>query len=79
MPAVLQALMADLILPHMNAYTVHGNYLEHNTPSRKVFEKCGFVFEDLVPEAVALNPTKLNGVQKKLGTGRTVWQRKSSG
>ncbi|KAJ9607653.1 hypothetical protein H2200_007731 [Cladophialophora chaetospira] len=77
MPAVLQTVMAE-ILPKHNAHTVHGSFFDHNTSSRKVFEKCGFSFQEVVPDAVIINPAKTNGIEKKVGTGRTKWERHSS-
>ncbi|EXJ71447.1 uncharacterized protein A1O5_05255 [Cladophialophora psammophila CBS 110553] len=76
MPAALQKLMAEIIIPHMNAHTVVGTHFEHNLASRKVFEKCGFSFETLVPNAVTINPAKIGGVEgQKVGVGVLKWQR----
>jgi RimJ/RimL family protein N-acetyltransferase len=77
MPAVLRTLMAEIIVPYMNAHTVHGAYFEHNLASRRVFEKNGFSFETLAPDAIPINPAKLNGVEgKNVGIGVMKWERR---
>jgi RimJ/RimL family protein N-acetyltransferase len=77
MPAVLSTLMAEIIVPYMNAHTVHGGYFEHNLASRRVFEKNGFSFETLAPDAIPINPAKLNGVEgKNVGIGVMKWERR---
>ncbi len=75
MPVALRTLMAEVIIPYMNAHIVHGGFLDHNLGSRKVFEKCGFIFQGVVPNAFTINPAKVNGVQGiKVGTGTTKWE-----
>ncbi|OAP61051.1 hypothetical protein AYL99_06055 [Fonsecaea erecta] len=76
MPAALRKLMAEVIIPHMNAHQIVGTYFEHNLPSRRVFEKCGFSFETVVPNAVPINPAKIGGVEgPKVGVGILRWRR----
>ncbi|KIX95349.1 uncharacterized protein Z520_08866 [Fonsecaea multimorphosa CBS 102226] len=76
MPAALQTLMAEVIIPHMNAHTIVGTYFEHNLASRRVFEKCGFSFEKVVPSAIAINPAKIGEAQRpKVGVGILRWER----
>ncbi|ETI21822.1 hypothetical protein G647_05891 [Cladophialophora carrionii CBS 160.54] len=80
MPAALRSLMAEIVVPYMNAHTVHGGYFEHNLASRRVFEKNGFSFETFVPDAFTVNPAKLNGLEgKKVGIGLMKWERNSAG
>ncbi|OQV04342.1 Acetyltransferase GNAT domain-containing protein [Cladophialophora immunda] len=76
MAAALQQLMAEVIIPHMNVHKLVGTYFEHNLPSRRVFEKCGFTFETVVPNAVAVNPAKIGGIEgRKVGVGVLKWER----
>jgi RimJ/RimL family protein N-acetyltransferase len=79
MTAVLKSLMVEIIVPYMNAHTIHGGYLEHNPASRRVFEKCGYSFVGLTPNAFTINPSKLDGLEdKKVGLGLLSWVRRSS-
>ena len=79
MTAALSTLMTEIIVPYMNAHTVHATYLEHNPASRRVFEKCGFSFEGMVPDAFTVNPTKLGGAKgQNVSSGVLHWVRKSS-
>jgi RimJ/RimL family protein N-acetyltransferase len=79
MTAVLRTLMDQVIVPLVNAHKVHGGYLEHNPASRRVFEKCGYRFDGMVPDAFTFNPNKVNGVEgKTVGLGVLTWERQSS-
>ncbi|KAK5455197.1 hypothetical protein LTS15_005917 [Exophiala xenobiotica] len=76
MPMVLQTLISEILIPYFNLQRLEGTYFEHNVPSRKVFEKCGFEFVTVVPDAITLAPAKtgrLEGV--KVGMGVMTWQR----
>ncbi|KAI1630231.1 hypothetical protein EDD37DRAFT_605089 [Exophiala viscosa] len=75
MPAVLRTVIKDVLIQYMNAHIVEATYFEHNSSSKRVLEKCGFRFVQLVPDAIALPPTKTNGVTgRKVGLGVMRWQ-----
>ncbi|KAK5023822.1 hypothetical protein LTS07_008947 [Exophiala sideris] len=75
MPAVLRTLIKHILVPYMNVHTLMATYFEYNTPSRRVFEKCGFEFLQLLPDAITLPPTKNNGITgRKVGLGVMRWQ-----
>lgn len=76
MPAVLRTMMDQVLIPYMNAHILVATYLEYNTPSRRVFERCGFDFVQFVPDAVELPPAKAGGATgSKVGLGFMRWQR----
>ncbi len=52
-----------------------GNYHENNGGSKRVLEKCGFVFENFTPDAVELKESKTGMKGKKVGLGRMKWDR----
>lgn len=73
---MLRTIINQILVPYMNIHTLIGTYFEYNTPSRRVFEKCGFEYVQLVPGAITLPPTKTDGViGRKVGLGVMRWQR----
>ena len=79
MTVVLRCLMYEVMIPYMNAHTIHGGYLEHNPASRRVFEKCGWSFDRFVPNAATIPATKLNAPEdRKVGLGLLSWTREPS-
>jgi len=79
MPAVLRTLMNEILVPYMNVHVLTGTHFEHNLPSRKVFEKCGFQSTMSVPDAVTLPATKTGGRENiKVGLGVLTWERDTS-
>jgi len=76
MPMVLRTLISEILIRYFNVQRLVGIYFEHNVPSKNVFEKCGFEFVTMVPDAITLAPAKtgrLEGV--KVGIGVMTWQR----
>ncbi len=75
MPAVLKTLISEFMVPYMNLHHFTGSYLEHNRASRRVFEKCGFVFVAFQEAWVEMPEVKMGVVGKKLGLGLLRWDR----
>lgn len=76
MPMALQTVIDAFFLPYMNVHHLTGNYLENNGGSKRVLEKCGFVFESFTLDAVELKESKTGVKGKRVGLGRMKWERK---
>lgn len=50
----------------MNAHRLEGEYLEYNGASRRVFEKCGFVFHGVTEEVEAIVEGKREALRELL-------------
>ncbi|QSZ37580.1 hypothetical protein DSL72_008678 [Monilinia vaccinii-corymbosi] len=66
MPAILQTLLSDFAMPYMNMHTLIGEYLEYNVASRRVFEKCGFVFEGVTEGVEVIGEGKVRALREFL-------------
>jgi GNAT superfamily N-acetyltransferase len=75
MSAAMNALVHDFLVPYMNAHLITGSYFEYNSGSRKVFEKNGFVFQEIVPDFYELPESKAGTNGKKIGVGFMKWTR----
>lgn len=75
MPTALQTLRETLYIPYMNLHILSGSFYETNLASRKVFEKTGFEFDCLIPDALELNEKKTGVKGLMMGTGIMVWKR----
>jgi RimJ/RimL family protein N-acetyltransferase len=78
MPIVLTTLTDQVLVPYMNIHRLIGTYFEHNTPSRRVFEKCGFQFLTSMPKAIILPElkAKASGLKdREIGIGVMQWER----
>lgn len=78
MPKVLTTLRDQVLVPYMNTHRLIGTYFEHNTPSRRVFEKCGFQFLTSVPKAIILPELKAKAsglIDREMGIGVMQWER----
>ena len=78
MSAVLSSLIEEVLVPYMNAHRLIGVYFEQNLASKRVFEKCGFHFLKLVPNAVTLPEPKFKASgfeQREIGIGIMQWER----
>lgn len=79
MPTALRTLMTEILIPYMNVHTLFGTYFGHNAASKRVFEKCGFTFVTMVPDAITVNEAKIGGVKgRKVGLGVMRWEREPS-
>ncbi|CAD6442165.1 6f35f2f7-e47e-469f-ac4b-9e2603baaaf1 [Sclerotinia trifoliorum] len=81
MPSVLQTLLSDFFIPYMNMHFLTGEYLEFNTASRRVFEKCGFKWEGVTEEVERIHDGKLGrwgvvGEERGLGKEEDAGKRK---
>ncbi|KAL9618610.1 MAG: hypothetical protein Q9160_006721 [Pyrenula sp. 1 TL-2023] len=76
MPAVVRTLLDDFLNPHMNVHHMMCDYLEHNTASRRVFEKVGFSLVGVYPDVIELSEVKTGVKGKKVGLGVLEWKRK---
>jgi RimJ/RimL family protein N-acetyltransferase len=77
MSAALRVLLNEFMIPYMNAHIITGSYFEHNIASRKVFEKNGFVFQELIPDYLELPESKTGVKGTKVGMGFLKWTRES--
>lgn len=78
MPVVLTTLRDQVLVPHMNVHRLIGTYFEYNTPSRRVFEKCGFQFLTFVAKGAKLAQSKVDasGIKDgEIGIGIMRWNR----
>jgi len=75
MTAAVGALINDFMIPYMNVDFIAGSYFDHNSASRKVFERNGFVFWKTVEEAFELQESKTGVKGKKVGAGFMRWTR----
>lgn len=75
MSSVLKTLLKTLAIPYLNARIIKGTFFEDNIGSKKVFEKNGFEFKEMV-DGAALVPESKCGVQggKRVGVGVMVWR-----
>ncbi len=48
--------------------------MEHNDASRRVFEKCGFVFEKMVSDMIEMPESKIGEKVRKVGLGIMRWE-----
>jgi len=78
MAVVLRTLRDEFMVPYMNVWDFQGSYLEHNQASRRVFEKCGFVFDRLVKDVVELSEAKTGVKGKMCGMGYMTWTREKT-
>ncbi|KEF51147.1 uncharacterized protein A1O9_12761 [Exophiala aquamarina CBS 119918] len=77
MSVVLTNLRDQFLVPYMNVHRLIGTYFEHNVPSRRVFEKCGFQFLTFVPKGATLAQSKIDASGLKdgeIGIGVMEWQ-----
>lgn len=77
MPIVLKTVIDSFFVPYFNGHHLTGSFFEHNGASKRVFEKCGFVFDKFVPEAIELAKSKTGVKGKRAGLGRMKWEKKT--
>ncbi|KIV89042.1 hypothetical protein PV10_08656 [Exophiala mesophila] len=75
MPATLQTLRSKVLVPLMNVHILTGYYFEGNDASRRVFEKCGFQAQGMVPDALVLPDSKARASGNSIGMGIMRWTR----
>lgn len=75
MPAVLQTLRDKVLVPCMNVHTLVGTYFQGNDASRRVFEKCGFEFQAMLPGRILLPDSKARETGNSIGLGVMRWTR----
>ncbi|GME23814.1 hypothetical protein GTA08_BOTSDO10325 [Neofusicoccum parvum] len=73
MAAVLRTLMDTFFVGYMNVQHLNGGFFDHNIGSRRVLEKCGFVFEVVKPDVVEFPESKTGVKGKKVGLGLMTW------
>jgi L-amino acid N-acyltransferase YncA len=76
MPVALRLLMEKYLIPSLNAHRVIGVFFDYNTASKRVFEKNGFEFMGVTPNAIELSEAKTGVKGKKVGLGTMIWERK---
>ncbi|KAF4626171.1 hypothetical protein G7Y89_g11990 [Cudoniella acicularis] len=77
-PAAVRPLINVFLVPHMNVHIMTAALFEENIASRKVLEKCGFLFEELVADAIELPESKTGVEEKNVGIGRMRWDRNAA-
>lgn len=75
MPAALRTLIDSFYIPYMNVHILTGAYYDTNVASKRVFEKVGFVFDKVVPDAIELAESKTGVKGKRVGLGVMRWKR----
>lgn len=75
MTAVLRTLLDAFFVEYMNIHHLTGSYLEHNTGSKRVLEKCGFVFDSVLRDAVEVQETKTGVKWKRVSVCNMKWRR----
>jgi RimJ/RimL family protein N-acetyltransferase len=77
MSAAMHAIINHFLIPYMNAHLITGSFFDYNPGSRKVFEKNGFVFQEIVPDSYELPESKTGVKGKRIGVGYMRWTRTS--
>ncbi|OJD32253.1 gnat family [Diplodia corticola] len=76
MTTVLRTLLEGFFVDYMNIHNLKGSFLAHNKGSRRVFEKCGFVFESEEVDAFEVVESKTGGVKGVMVNAvHTRWKR----
>lgn len=75
MPAVVQTLRDKVLVDLMNVHTLVGTYFHGNDASRRVFEKCGFEFQAMLPGRILLPDSKARETGNRIGLGIMRWTR----
>jgi RimJ/RimL family protein N-acetyltransferase len=78
MSVALQLLIEKFFVPYMNVHRLTGTFYDHNTASRRVFEKNGFKFMGITPDVVEIAESKTGVKGKRVGLGMMFWERKTS-
>ncbi|KAF4302011.1 hypothetical protein GTA08_BOTSDO06173 [Botryosphaeria dothidea] len=74
MTVVLRALLNTFFVGYMNVQRLRGGYLEHNVGSKRVLEKCGFVYERKLADFVEINEKKIGVKGKKANAVDMIWR-----
>jgi RimJ/RimL family protein N-acetyltransferase len=69
-------MIEKFLIPYMNVHLLFGSFFDHNIASKRVFEKNGFVFEGITPDAFELAESKTGVKGKRVGLGMMRWERK---
>lgn len=75
MTAAVRALINGFMIPYINVHLLTGSYFEHNSASRKVFERNGFVLWKIVKDAFELQECKTGVQGKKIRGAFMRWTR----
>jgi RimJ/RimL family protein N-acetyltransferase len=73
MTAAFKTALNEFLIPYMGIRHMQSGYLEGNFASRRVLEKCGFVFSKLIPEAIEVQESKCGVKGKKVALGHMQW------
>jgi RimJ/RimL family protein N-acetyltransferase len=76
MPATLRTLINEFMIPYMNVHVLTGDFFEHNSASKRVFEKTGFELWQTASEVHELPESKTGVKGKKISLGVMRWTRK---
>jgi RimJ/RimL family protein N-acetyltransferase len=77
MSAAIDAIINKFLVPYMNAHLITGSFFDYNLASRKVFEKNGFMFQEMIPDSYELLESKTGVKGKRIGVGYMRWTRTS--
>lgn len=72
----LRLSMEKFFVPYMNAHHITGTFFDHNAASKRVFEKNGFEFVSMTPDAFEIAESKVGIKGKRVGLGMMKWERK---
>ncbi|KKY23067.1 hypothetical protein UCDDS831_g03192 [Diplodia seriata] len=70
MTTVLRTLLDTFFVEYMNVRSLKGSCLTHNKASKRVLEKCGFVFENEESDVFEVAESK-TGIKESIGQGRS--------